>query len=95
MGWIKVVGAKTAYVEHGSPRENGYCESFNGRLRDQLLNGEIVYSLREVQIIVESWRNHYNTKQSRSAGGLPPTCTRGRLANGTSANHAQLSIWTT
>ena len=62
-GWIKAVGAKTAYIEPGSPWENGYCESFNGRMRDELLNGEIFYSLHEAQIIVERWRNHYNTKR--------------------------------
>ena len=56
--WIKAVGAKTAYIEPVSPWENGYCESFNGRMRDELLNGEIFYSLREAQIIIESWRTH-------------------------------------
>jgi putative transposase len=60
--WIKAVGAKTACIELGSPQENGCCESFNGRMRDELLNGEIFYSLREAQIIIERWRNHYNTK---------------------------------
>ena len=53
-GWIGAVGAKTAFIEPGSPWENGYCESFNGRLRDELLNGEIFYSLREAQIIIEA-----------------------------------------
>ena len=47
--WIAAVGAKTAYIEPGSPWENGYCESFNGKLRDELLNGEIFYSLAEGQ----------------------------------------------
>ncbi|MFW8637509.1 integrase core domain-containing protein, partial [Cribrihabitans pelagius] len=64
--------AKTAYIEPGSPRENGYCESFNGRMRDELLNGEIFYSLREAQIIIESWRKHYNTKRPHSALGYRP-----------------------
>src|SRR5262249_54425221 len=59
--WIAVVGAKTAYIERGSPWENGYIESFNARLRDELLDGEIFYTLREAQIIIESWRRHYNT----------------------------------
>ena len=59
--WIKSVGARTAYIEPGSPWENGYCESFNARFRDELLNGEVFYSLREAQIIIESWRKHYNT----------------------------------
>jgi putative transposase len=58
--WIAVVGAKTAYIERGSPWENGYIESFNARLRDELLNGEIFYTLREAQIVIESWRRHYN-----------------------------------
>ena len=56
--WIKAVGAKTAYIEPVSSWENGYCESFNGRMRDELLNGEILCSLREAQIIIESWRTH-------------------------------------
>jgi transposase InsO family protein len=59
--WISAVGSKTAYIEPGSPWENGYVESFNARLRDELLNGEIFYSLREAEIILESWRRHYNT----------------------------------
>ena len=67
--WIKVVGAKTAYFEPGSHWENGYCESFNGRMRDELLNGEIFYSLREAQIIIERWRNHYNTRRPHSTLG--------------------------
>ena len=60
--WIAAVGAKTAYIEPGSPWENGYCESFNGRFRDELLNAESFYTLREAQIIIEQWRCHYNTK---------------------------------
>ena len=59
--WITAVGTKTAYIERGSPWENGYIESFNARLRDELLNGEIFYTLREAQIVIESWRRHYNT----------------------------------
>ena len=70
--WIAAVGTKTAYIEPGSPWENGYCESFNGRFRDELLNGEIVYSLREAQIIIEEWRRHYNTKRPHSALGYRP-----------------------
>ena len=64
--WIVAVGAKTAYIEPGSPWENGYCESFNSKLRDELLNGEIFYSLAEAKIIIESWRRHYNTKRPHS-----------------------------
>ena len=70
--WIKVVGAKTAYIEPGSPWENGYCESFNARFRDEFLNGEIFYSLHEAQILIEEWRKHYNTKRPHSALGYRP-----------------------
>ena len=67
--WITVVDAKTAYIEPGSPWENGYCESFNAWFRDELLNGEIFYSLKEAQIIIEQWRKHYNTMRPHSALG--------------------------
>jgi putative transposase len=65
--WIGAVGAKTAYIEPGSPWENGYCESFNSKLRDELLNGEVFYSLQEARVIVESWRRHYNTVRPHSS----------------------------
>jgi putative transposase len=58
--WIAAVGATTAYIAPGSPWENGFIESFNARLRDELLDGEIFYTLREAQIVIESWRRHYN-----------------------------------
>lgn len=70
--WIAAVGAKTAFIEPGSPWENGYCESFNARFRDELLNGELFYSLREAQIIIEQWRHHYNTLRPHSALGYRP-----------------------
>ena len=70
--WIAAVGAKTAYIEPGSPWENGYIESFNARFRDELLNREIFFSLREAQIIIEGWRKHYNTKRPHSALGYRP-----------------------
>ena len=70
--WISAVGAKTAYIMPGSPWENGYIESFNARFRDELLNGEIFYSLREAQIVIEQWRRHYNTKRPHSALGYRP-----------------------
>jgi transposase InsO family protein len=54
--WIAAVGAKTAYIEQGSPWENGCVESFNARLRDELLDGEIFYSLREARIVIEGNR---------------------------------------
>lgn len=67
--WIGAVGAKTAYITPGSPWENGYIESFNARLRDELLNGEIFCSLREAQIVTESWRRHYNQERPHSSLG--------------------------
>jgi transposase InsO family protein len=70
--WIAAVGAKTAYIEPGSPWENGYIESFNARLRDELLNGEIFYTLREAQIVIESWRRHYNTVRPHASLGYKP-----------------------
>ena len=65
--WIAAVGAKTATIEPGSPWENGYVESFNSKLRDELLNGEVFYSLREAQVLVEGWRRHYNAIRPHSA----------------------------
>lgn len=70
--WISAVGAKAAFIEPGSPWENEYCESFNARFRDELLNGEIFYSLKEAQIIIERWRRHYNTIRPHSALGFRP-----------------------
>jgi putative transposase len=59
-------------LEPGSPWENGYCESFNGKLRDECLNGEIFYSLKEAQIVIEKWRVEYNTRRPHSALGYRP-----------------------
>lgn len=70
--WIVAVGAKTAFIEPGSPWENGYCESFNSKLRDELLNGEIFYSLAEARIVIEGWRQHYNTQRPHSSLGYKP-----------------------
>jgi transposase InsO family protein len=70
--WLSGLGTKSLYIEPGSPWENGYCESFNGKLRDECLNGEIFYSLREAQVVIENWRIHYNTKRPHSALGYRP-----------------------
>ena len=70
--WIAAVGAKTAFIEPGSPWENGYCESFNSKLRDELLNGEIFYSLAEAKVIIEAWRRYYNTERPHSSLGYKP-----------------------
>ena len=65
--WLSGIGVKTAYIEPGSPWENGYCESFNSKLRDELLNGEIFYTLKEAKIVIETWRKHYNTIRPHSS----------------------------
>jgi transposase InsO family protein len=70
--WIAAVGAKTAYIAPGSPWENGFIESFNARLRDELLDGEIFYSLKEAKIVIESWRRHYNTLRPHGSIGYKP-----------------------
>jgi transposase InsO family protein len=70
--WLSRVGVKTLYIEPGSPWENGYNESFNGKLRDELLNGEIFYTLKEAQILIERWRQEYNTIRPHSALGYRP-----------------------
>jgi transposase InsO family protein len=71
-GWIAGVGAKTAYIEKASPWENGYVESFNGKLRDELLNGEVFNTLREAQVLIEEWRRHYNRVRPHSSPGYCP-----------------------
>ena len=85
--WIGAVGAKTAYITPGSPWENGFIESFNARLRDELLDGEVFYTLREAQIVIESWRRHYNTRRPHfSIGYQTPAAYAAQLtATGRSA----------
>jgi putative transposase len=70
--WIAAAGARTAYIAPGSPWENGYVESFNARLRDELLDGEIFYTLREAKIVIESWRRHYNAVRPHASLGYRP-----------------------
>ena len=65
--WITAVGEKTVSIEPGSPWVNGYCESFNDRLRDGLLNGEIIYTLAKAKIIMQEWSVHYNTVRPDSS----------------------------
>ena len=70
--WIAAVGARAACIAPGSPWENGFCESFNARLRDELLDGEIFYSLEEARVIIEGWRRHYNAVRPHSSIGYRP-----------------------
>ena len=71
-GWLQKVGVGTLFIEKGSPWENGYIESFNGKLRDELLNGEIFYTLKEAKILIERWRREYNQVRPHSALGYRP-----------------------
>jgi len=70
--WLEQIGVKTAYITPGSPWENGYCESFNGTLRNELLNGEIFYGIKEAQALVNQWVRHYNTTRPHSSLGYKP-----------------------
>ncbi len=71
-GWLERVGSNTLFIEPGSPWENGYNESFNGKFRDELLNGEIFYTLKEAQILIEQWRQHYNMIRPHSSLNCRP-----------------------
>ena len=70
--WLSVIGVKTAYITPGSPWENGFNERFNGSLRDELLNGEIFYTLTEAKALIENWRCHYNEVSPHSSLNYQP-----------------------
>jgi len=70
--WLERLRVQTLFIEPGCPWENGYVESFNGKLRDELLNREIFYTLTEAEVLLESWRIHYNTKRPHSSLGYRP-----------------------
>lgn len=75
-GWLEQVGAKTWFIEPGSPWDNGYNESFNGKPRDECLNAEILYSLKDAQVVIKLWRRHCNTRRLHSALGYRPPSAR-------------------
>jgi putative transposase len=70
--WLARVDVRTLFIEPGSPWENGYIESFNGKLRDELLNGEIFYTVQEARVLIEMWRRHYNQVRPHSSLGYRP-----------------------
>ena len=70
--WLKQLEVQPLFIQPGSPWENGYCESFNGKMRYELLDGEIFFSLLEAKVIIERWRQHYNTKRPHSSLGYKP-----------------------
>ena len=77
--WLPKLGIKTLYIEPGSPWENGYNESFNGRLRDECLNSETFHTLKESQVILEQWRHHYNYIRPHSSLGYKPPAPLARM----------------
>ena len=79
--WLQGLQVKPLFIEPGSPWENGYCESFNGTLRDELLNGELFYGERELQVIVGQWARHYNTERPHSSLGYRPPAPAAWLAS--------------
>ena len=70
--WLKEIGVQTAYIEPSSPWENGFCESFNGTLRDELLNGEIFYNPEEARVLTKQWKDHYSQVRPHSSLGYRP-----------------------
>jgi putative transposase len=70
--WLKASGVKTLYIEPGSPWENGYIESFNGKLRDELLNRELFDTLFEAKVLADRWKREYNTVRPHSSLGYQP-----------------------
>jgi len=74
--WLERIGVRTLHIEPGWPWENGYCESFNSKLRDEHLARETFFDLREAQILIEAWRRHYNTARPHSSLGYRPPAPR-------------------
>jgi transposase InsO family protein len=79
--WLKSLGVQPLYIEPGSPWENGYIESFNSKLRDELLNGESFDTLTEAKIIIEQWRHHYNTVRPHSSLGYRPPAPEAKIVS--------------
>jgi len=71
-GWLDRLGVNTLFIEPGSPWENGYIESFNGKMRDELLNGEMFDTIFEARVVTEQWRKEYNQRRPHSALGYKP-----------------------
>tara|TARA_B100000745_G_C19894267_1_gene299191 strand:- start:31 stop:468 length:438 start_codon:yes stop_codon:yes gene_type:complete len=86
--WLENVGVKTLFIEPGSPWENGFIESFNGKLRDELLNVELFDTLLEAKVLIERWRVHYNTERLHSSLGYRPPAPEAVL---TTPQHKQIT----
>jgi putative transposase len=84
--WLAALTVKTAYITPGSPWENGFCERFNGSLRDELLNGESFYTLYEAKTVIESWRKHYNEVRPHSSLNYNPPSPKAIVSNAYTPN---------
>lgn len=91
--WLAKQQVKTLFIEPGSPWENGYIESFNGKMRNELLNGEIFDTLQEAQILIERWRIHYNTVRPHSSLGYRPPAPEAILSRWSSQSPLQQKGW--
>ena len=81
--WLNRLGVKTLFIEPGSPWENGYIESFNGKLRDELLNREVFSTLTEAKVLIEQWRREYNGVRPHSSLGYRPPAPEAALVTET------------
>ena len=88
--WLGKIGVKTLYIEPGSRWENGYCESFNSKLRDELLAGEVFSTLHEAKVLIERWRRHYNGVRPHSSLGYRPPAPETILPRASSLSYAAL-----
>ena len=88
--WLGRIGVKTLFIEPGSPWENGYCESFNSKLRDELLAGEQFSTLHEAKVLIEHWRRHYNTIRPHSSLGYRPPAPETILPPASALSYASL-----
>ena len=91
--WLGRIGVKTLYIEPGSPWENGWNESFNSKLRDEILNTEIIYTLKEAKVLIERWRHHYNTIRPHSSLGYRPPAPETILRNVEGPTYAVEGLW--
>ena len=95
--WFSTLGVKPLYIEPGSPWENGYVESFNGKLRDELLNGELFDTLLEAKVLIENWRMEYNTVRPHSSLGYRPPAPEAIMAPGNASGATLLrpcpAVW--
>jgi len=88
--WLGRIGVKTLFIAPGSPWENGYCESFNSKLRDELLAGELFSTLLEAKVLIERWRQHYNAVRPHSSLGYRPPAPETILPKASALAYASL-----